>query len=189
MEFPLGSWPDILGAILRDSPQRHQRNPPPPAIWPYFYRHTALIYGLELLALALFFEDHAASLRGIASGFTWVTITSWQPSYAGTRTRALLLPWWPAFGSWRSGAIYARGSRAYDRTSSHLISPHVERSSPSTLGIGPVFRRLDPCRPAAGRPFPPFLTPLESAVRGWGSRYANPLGERFAFDNLLAVCT
>ena len=40
-----------------------------PAIWPYFFRNTALIYGLVLLALVLFFEDQSAALRGT---FCWM---------------------------------------------------------------------------------------------------------------------
>ena len=35
-----------------------------PLIWSYFFRFTALIYGLELLALVLFFGDHATFLKG-----------------------------------------------------------------------------------------------------------------------------
>ena len=35
-----------------------------PTIWSYFCRYTALIYGLEFLVLVLFFEDHAAFLKG-----------------------------------------------------------------------------------------------------------------------------
>ena len=35
-----------------------------PALWSYFFRFTALIYGLELLALVLFFEGRAAFLKG-----------------------------------------------------------------------------------------------------------------------------
>ena len=35
-----------------------------PTIWSYFCRFTALIYGLDFLALALFFEDRAAFLKG-----------------------------------------------------------------------------------------------------------------------------
>ena len=34
-----------------------------PAMWPYFFRDAALIYVLEMSAVVLFFEDHAASLR------------------------------------------------------------------------------------------------------------------------------
>ena len=35
-----------------------------PATWPYLIRETALIYGLELLALVAFFEDPDPALRG-----------------------------------------------------------------------------------------------------------------------------
>ena len=35
-----------------------------PVTWPYLFRRTALIYGLELLALVAFYEDHAPSIRG-----------------------------------------------------------------------------------------------------------------------------
>ena len=33
--------------------------------WEYMFRYTALIYGIELLALVAFFEDHAPLFRGI----------------------------------------------------------------------------------------------------------------------------
>ena len=36
-----------------------------PTVWLYLSRHTCLIYGLELLALVAYFEDHAPSMRGI----------------------------------------------------------------------------------------------------------------------------
>ena len=35
-----------------------------PTVWLYIFRHTCLIYGLELSALVAYFEDHALSLRG-----------------------------------------------------------------------------------------------------------------------------
>lgn len=35
-----------------------------PAAWPYLFRRTCLIYGLEFLALVLFRDDRDASLRG-----------------------------------------------------------------------------------------------------------------------------
>ena len=35
-----------------------------PAIWSYFFRYAALIYGLELLDMVLFFDDRAAFLKG-----------------------------------------------------------------------------------------------------------------------------
>ena len=40
-----------------------------PAIWSYIFHNDALIYGLELLALVIFFEDHADSLMG---DFCWI---------------------------------------------------------------------------------------------------------------------
>ena len=40
-----------------------------PAVWPYFCRMNALIYGLKLLALVLFSEDRASSLGG---AFCWI---------------------------------------------------------------------------------------------------------------------
>ena len=34
-----------------------------PVTWPYLFRKTTLIYGLELLSILAFFDDHAPSLR------------------------------------------------------------------------------------------------------------------------------
>ena len=60
--------PPMLCALLfhggRSTPVLHTAcSARAPAIWPYFSRPTALIYGLEMLALVLFFEDYAAFLR------------------------------------------------------------------------------------------------------------------------------
>ena len=40
------------------------RAAPVPTVWLYLFRHTCLIYGLELLALVAYFEDHALSIQG-----------------------------------------------------------------------------------------------------------------------------
>ena len=61
--------PPMLCALLfrggRSSPVLHTAcEARAPTIWSYFFRFAALIYGLELLALVLFFEDHAAFLKG-----------------------------------------------------------------------------------------------------------------------------
>ena len=61
--------PPLLCALLfhggRSSPALHTVcSARAPLIWSYFFRHTALIYGLEMLALVLFFEDSADLLRG-----------------------------------------------------------------------------------------------------------------------------
>ena len=49
-----------VGASIR---HERQRSAPAAAVWPYLFRRTNLIYGLELIALVLFFDDWAPPLR------------------------------------------------------------------------------------------------------------------------------
>lgn len=96
--------------------------------WSYFLRIALLLFG------------------GNDAGFNPTTITAWPPSLGATPTRALSLSWWPDFGSWCGGLIFARGTAAYILTPIPLIllrevgNAHFARLYASTLN--PFDQRL-----------------------------------------------
>ena len=123
-----------------------------PAIWPYFFRHAALIYGLELLDPVLSIDDHAAFLNGSCC---WVYLCN--NNFLETLIR----------GDSNTGIIAILVSRFWQLVQRFDICvwfsrvhldlnpadpPLLVRSSPSVLDFGRVFPLFDPCRPAAGRP-------------------------------------
>ena len=123
-----------------------------PAIWSYFFRNTALIYGLELLALVLFFEDHAAFLKGPCC---WVyldnnnCLASLVRGDSNTGIIAILVARFWQFLQRFDICVW------FSRVHSDL-NPADLPTRGKKLPFRPRFQKgfppFDPCQPAAGRP-------------------------------------
>ena len=103
-----------MGAVL--PPELHAAcSARAPAAWPYFSRPSSLIYGLELMALALCFEGRAAFLKGKRC---WVYLDNNNCLAALVRcdsAAGVIAVLVARAGRWYSGWIYACGSRAFIR--------------------------------------------------------------------------
>ena len=78
---------------IRETRLAQQLSSAVPMVWPYLFRSTCLIFGLELLALVAFLEESAASLTGCAIWFYMDSNNSPSAMTRGDSNTAVIAVW------------------------------------------------------------------------------------------------
>ena len=137
-----------------------------PAVWPYIFRMTALIYGMELLAMAPLFYDRAASPRGACFWIYLVRNNCMAALVRGDSNTGviavLVARLWPMvqiFG------ICARFSRLHSDLNPADLPTRGRKLPPSFPGHRRIFILSIDVRPPKGHVSRPFRPPNVSRLR------------------------